>query len=280
MPLSITPLSEIMAAEATGVDLRQPLADKTVKTLKAALAKHAVLCIRDQTLDPGEYVAAARLFGAPVRQVNRHTQFREHPEIGILSSDATDVHGTGERVVNGATWHTDHSFTERPPMGTILYALVIPETGGETSFCDMRAAYAALGADMKQRIDGLRAVHAYQSRRSPRKMLTRTDAEKAETADVTHPLVRVHPPTGARALYMSTTRLDRIADIDLADGDALVDELFAHATQDKFVYHHEWRVGDMLIWDNRCTMHHANGNYPHDQKRLMQRIMIEGEAPV
>jgi len=280
MSLSITPLSEIMAAEATGVDLRQPLDDQTIKSLKTALAKYAVLCIRDQSLDPEEYVAAASLFGAPVPQVNRHTRFSAYPEIGILSNDATDFHGTGERVVNGATWHTDHSFTERPPMGTILYALVIPEKGGETSFCDMRAAYDALGDDMKQQVDGLRAVHAYESRRSPRKMLTRTDAEKAETANVTHPLVRVHPPTGERALYMSTTRLDHIADIDLAEGDALVDELFAHATQDKFVYHHEWRVGDMLIWDNRCTMHHANGNYPRDQKRLMQRIMIEGEAPI
>ncbi|MBL4721133.1 MAG: TauD/TfdA family dioxygenase [Alphaproteobacteria bacterium] len=168
MPLTITPLSKVMAAEATGVDLRQPLDQQALGALTAALAKHAVLCIRDQSLDPGEYVAAATLFGPPVRQVNRHSRFPEFPEIGILSSEVTDVLGAGERVVSGATWHTDHSFTKKPPMGTILYALVIPSKGGATSFCDMRAAYASLDADMKQRIDGLRAVHAYQSRRSPR----------------------------------------------------------------------------------------------------------------
>ncbi|MBL4721132.1 MAG: TauD/TfdA family dioxygenase [Alphaproteobacteria bacterium] len=111
-------------------------------------------------------------------------------------------------------------------------------------------------------------------------MLTRTAEEKTESMEVSHPLVRVHPPTGDRALYLSSTRLDHIEGVDLAESDVLVDELFEHSIQDKFVYHHEWRVGDMLIWDNRCTMHHANGDYPRDESRLMHRIMIEGETPV
>jgi taurine dioxygenase len=278
MPVTITPLSDVMAAEATGVDLRQPLDGDTVGALTKALGKHAVLCIRDQALDPGQFVAAASMFGEPVRQVNRYSRFPEFPEIGILTGDGKD--DEGKRRINGATWHTDHSFTKQPPMGTILYAVDIPDKGGETSFCDMRAAYQSLDEDMKTRIEGLQAVHAYESSRSPRRMATRTDEEVSEAPDVAHPLVRKNSRTGERALYMSTTRLDHIVDMDREDSNALVDELLAHATQPKFLYDHEWSPGDMLIWDNRCTMHHANGNYPIEVTRLMHRIMIEGEVPV
>ncbi|MBT5812423.1 MAG: TauD/TfdA family dioxygenase [Rhodospirillaceae bacterium] len=278
MPLTITPLSDVLAAEATGIDLSEPLDDDAGETLNQAFNGHAVLCVRDQHLDPGQYVAAASLFGEPVQQVNRYSRFPEFPEIGILTGDTKD--SRGERIINGATWHTDHSFTAQPPLGTILYAVFIPDKGGATSFCDMRAAYAALDDDMKKRVDGLKAVHAYESSRSPRRMAPRTEEEVTETPNVEHPLVRKHPRTGGRALYMSTTRLERIVDMDREESNALVDELLAHATQPKFVYDHEWRTGDMLIWDNRCTMHHANGDYPIEEKRLMHRIMIEGEIPV
>ncbi|MBT5667281.1 MAG: TauD/TfdA family dioxygenase [Rhodospirillaceae bacterium] len=278
MPLTITPLSDAMAAEAVGVDLRQPLDGETSDALTEALGQYAVLCIRDQALDPEQFVRAATMFGEPVRQVNRYSRFPEFPEIGILTGDGKDA--DGNRRINGATWHTDHSFTARPPMGTILYAVDIPDKGGETSFCDMRTAYKSLDAETKKRIDGLQVVHAYESSRSLRRMAPRTEEEIDETPDVVHPLVRKNPRTGEQALYMSTTRLERIVDLDREESNALVDELLAHATQPKFLYDHEWRPGDMLIWDNRCTMHHANGNYPIEVTRLMHRIMIEGEVPV
>lgn len=280
MQLSIKPIADIMGAEVTGLDLREPLDGATVDALNDAFHEHIVLCIRDQDFTPGEYAAAARLFGNPVQQVNKHLNFPDLPEIGVLSSEDRDVHGSGGRTIRGQTWHTDHSFTARPPKATILYSIVTPETGAETSFCNMRAAYEALPEETKRRIDGYTAIHSYESSRSPRPMMGQTMEEKSATPDVVHPLVRQHLPTGKKALFMSTTRLERIVELDRAESDALIDDLMAHATRPRFLYDHEWRVGDMVIWDNRCSMHHANANYPLDAKRLLQRIIIEGEAPV
>lgn len=279
MAMAIRPLNETMGAEVTGLDLRETQDAATAAALNDALAAHIVLCIRDQTLSPKEYAAAARLFGEPVVQTNRHLNFPDQPEVGLLSSDDRDELGSGKRVIRGTTWHTDHSFRAVPPKATILYALVVPETGGDTSFCNTRAAYEDLPPETKRRIDGLTAIHSYESSRSPRKMMVLGEDEVRETPDVVHPLVRKHLPTGKKALYLSTTRLERIVELDRAASDALVDELLTHATQPRFVYHHKWRPGDMVIWDNRCSMHHANDDYPLDAKRLLHRIIIEGERP-
>lgn len=280
MAVSINPLSEVMGAEVAGVDLRDGIDAETITRLNDALHEHVAICLRDQELTPKQYVDTARLFGQPVPQVNDHLQFPELPEIGLLSSEDKDVHGTGKRVIRGTTWHTDHSFTTRPPKATMLYALVVPENGGDTSFCNMRAAYAALPAETKARIDELQAVHTYESSRSPRKMMKLTEQEEKALPEVIHPLVRTHVPTGEKALYMSTTRLERIVGMDRAESDAMIDELLAHATQPQFQYHHRWRAGDMVIWDNRCSMHHANDDYPLNAKRLLHRIILEGEVPV
>lgn len=280
MTLALSSLGHALGTQATGVDLSRPVSDADRDALVAAFDSTSVLCVREQCLSPEQLLTVARWFGEPEEQVNKHLRLPDFPQVGVLSSETKDLHGTGKRVIQGTTWHTDHSFTARPPKATMLYALEIPATGGNTSFSNMRAAYEALDADRKQRIDALQAVHSYESRRSPRKMLVRTQSEKKETPDVTHPLVRWHEPTRSGALYLSTTRLDRIVGLSDAESDSLVDELLAHATQDRFVYHHEWRVGDLLVWDNRCLMHHANADYPLDATRRMHRILVEGEIPV
>jgi taurine dioxygenase len=277
MTLAITSVGESLGAVATGVDMRAPEADDAA-TLMAALDEHIVLCIREQNLSPPEFLAAAALLGRPIPQINGYNTLPDHPEIGIISTDITDVHGSGEARIQGLTWHTDHSFIASPPRATILYGIDIPGTGGDTSFCDMRAAYAALPAEVKARIDDLNAVHCYQSSRSAVPMLTRTDEEAAKTPDVVHPLVLSHPRTGAKALYMSTTRLERIEGMARAESDALIDELFAHATQPCYQYHHKWRAGDMVIWDNLCSMHHANGGLPTGAKRYLHRALLANEA--
>jgi len=197
----------------------------------------------------------------------------------VISSEVADVYGDGKRHPQGTTWHTDHSFTARPPKATILYAITVPSQGGDTSFCNTRAAYAELPAATRARVDALSAVHCYESHRSPRRMLVRTAEEVEETPEVVHPLARTYPPTGEKALYLSTTRLDRIADMAPEESDALLDDLLAFADRPHFHYHHKWRPGDMVIWDNRCSMHHANDDYGNE-KRLLHRIMIEGETPV
>ena len=279
MAIAIEPLGETMGAAVTGLDLNAELDCGTVEELNDAFAEHIVLCIRGQHLTPGQYVAAARRFGMPEVQINKRLNFPDQPELGVLSSDDRDELGTGKRVIRGTTWHSDHSFKAVPPKATLLYALVVPESGGDTSFCNTRAAYETLPAATRRRIDGLKAVHSYESSRSPNRMLARSEDEVKETPDVVHPLVRKHLPTGRKALYLSTTRLERIVGLDRAESDALVDELLAHATQPRFVYHHKWRPGDMVIWDNRCSMHHANGDYPLEAKRLLHRIILKGETP-
>jgi taurine dioxygenase len=269
-----------MGAEVTGAKIQAGTDAETVSRLNDALHEHVVICLREQDLTPRQYVDIARLFGKPVQQVNDHLQFPDFPEIGLLSNEDKDVHGSGKRVIRGTTWHTDHSFTAQPPKATMLYALVVPDRGGATSFCNMRAAYAALPSETKPRIDGLQAVHTYESSRSLRKMMKLTEQEKDALPEVIHPLVRMHPPTGEKALYMSTTRLERIVGLDREESNALIDDLLAHATQPQFQYHHQWRAGDMVIWDNRCSMHHANDDYPLDAKRLLHRIILQGEVPV
>ena len=285
MALSIQAMSDTAGTDspgavATGLDLRVAADESTAAALRRAFDEHSILCIRGQHLSAEQLLSVATVFGTPKMQINEQQAFPQVPQIALLSSDSVDVHGTRKRVIAGTTWHTDHSFTARPPAATLLYAVEIPERGGNTSFCNMRAAYAALPAATKARIAGLRAVHTYESSRSARKMRARSDAVKAQTPDVIHPLVRVHPPTGAPALYMSTTRLERIVGLEKSDSDALIDELLAHATQPQFLCDHVWQLGDVLIWDNRCTMHHANADYALDARRCMQRILIEGEVPI
>jgi alpha-ketoglutarate-dependent taurine dioxygenase len=280
MALAIEPLGETMGAAVTGLDLTADLDTGTVAELNEAFAEHIVLCIRGQDFTPPQYAAAARRFGEPVPQINKRFNIPDLPEIGILSSEDKDEFGTGKRVIRGTTWHTDHSFWATPPKATILYALVVPEGGGDTSFCDTRAAYDALPEATKRRIDGLKAVHTYEASRSANRMVALDAAETKATPDVVHPLVRKHLPTGKNALYLSTTRLECILGLDRAESDSLIDALVAHATQPRFQYDHKWRPGDMVIWDNRCSLHHANGDYPLEAKRLLHRIILAGETPV
>lgn len=279
MAIAIAQLGETMGAEVTGLDLNQTIGADTIDALNEAFAENIVLCIREQTFTPQQYAAAARIFGVPEVQINERLNFPGLPEVGVLSSDDRDVLGTGKRVIRGTTWHTDHSFKAVPPKATMLYALVVPETGGDTSFCNMRAAYEALPDATKHRIEGLQAVHTYESSRSPNRMLARSDDEVRDTPDVVHPLVRKHLPTGKNALYMSTTRLERIVGVERAESEALIDELLVHATEPRFQYDHKWRAGDLVIWDNRCSMHHANADYPLDATRRLHRIILEGEKP-
>lgn len=279
MALAVEPLGESMGAAVTGLDLSATVDSDTIEELNDAFAEHIVLCIRDQAFTPPQYAAAARRFGEPVPQLNKSFNIPDLPEVGILSSEDKDTFGSGKRVIRGTTWHTDHSFWAVPPKATILYALVVPETGGDTSFCNTRAAYDALPEATRRRIEGLKAVHTYEASRSANKMLALDADEVKATPDVVHPLVRKHLPTGKNALYLSTTRLERIVGLERAESDALIDELMAHVTQPRFRYDHRWRAGDMVIWDNRCSLHHANADYPLEAKRLLHRIILKGEPP-
>jgi taurine dioxygenase len=263
------------AAEVTGLDLTRPVSEEAAGLLRLAFLDHPVLCLRTAGLNPDQLVATARVFGEPQLQVLRDYRRSDHPEISIIAAGQSDRRGDGRRIVFGSHWHTDDSYLAVPAKATMLYARVIPSQGGDTLFADMYRAYDALPDGLRREVDGRRAVHTYLSRRNLSAVPTRDRDEEAETPPVEHPLVRVHPETGRRALYLNPNRIEGISGMSPGEADELLDTLIAHATQDRFVHRHAWRPHDVLLWDNRCTMHKASADYG-DEPREMLRILLRG----
>jgi len=280
MTLALERLGEALGAAATGIDLSRPLGGATTDALHRALLDNLVLCIRDQSLTPGAYLAAMQAFGKPLPQVRIASRHPEIPEIMILSSEDRDVMGDGKRLVVGAHWHSDDSYKAAPCSLTMLFGVEVPETGGDTQFTNMYRAYDDLPAETKRRIGDLRVVHKYDSPRKGTAIATLRPDEAAQLPDAVHPLVRRHPETHHQALYLNPNRMSHIVGLERDESDRLLDELVQHAIQTQYQYRHEWRRGDIVIWDNRCTMHKANADYPAGAKRLMHRIIVEGTVPV
>ncbi len=280
MTLALEKLGDALGIAATGIDLSRPLDGATAEALRRALLDHLVLCIRGQSLTPGAYLAAMRGFGQPLPQVRIASRHPEIAEIMILSSEDRDVMGDGKRLVVGAHWHSDDSYKAVPCSLTMLYGLEVPETGGDTQFTNMVRAYDDLAPEMKARIAKLNVMHKYDSPRKGTAVATLRADEAEQLPDVVHPLVRRHPETDRRALYMNPNRMSHVLGLDRAQSDRLLDELIRHAIEPRYQYRHRWQRGDIVIWDNRCTMHKANADYPADARRLMHRIIVEGTVPV
>ncbi len=279
MDCVISPLSDHLGVEARGVDLNDDPAEDVIARLRQAFVDHSVLVIRDQTFTPHEMLAAVRRFGDVFEQQNKRFALPECPEIHYISNQ--DRYPDGQRYIPGAGYHTDHSNHQLPPKATVLHAVKLPESGGDTQYVNMCAAYDGLPAEMKERIATLRAEHVYQSKHSERKLMELAAPARAKVPEsVAHPLVRVHPESGRKAIYLNPIRVEGIAGMAEADAMILLDDLLDHATQEKFQYRHQWRVGDLVIWDNRCLLHKANGDYDHAQDRYLYRVMLQGDRPV
>jgi taurine dioxygenase len=269
-----------MAVAVEGIDLNTPVDGAEAAALRQALLDNLVLCIRGQALAPVAYREAMRIFGTLVLQTRAENRHDEVAEIMILSSEDHDRLGDGKPLVVGAHWHSDDSYKAVPCALTILYGVAVPPTGGDTQFINMYAAYDGLSPALRHRIDGLKVVHTYDSSRKGTRIAKLNAAEASRLPPVVHPLVRSHPETGRRALYMNPNRMEEIVGMARAESDALLDELTEHATQPRYQYRHRWRQGDILIWDNRCTMHKANADYAAGSRRVMQRLMVAGTSPV
>jgi taurine dioxygenase len=237
-----------------------------------------VLVVRGQRLSPRQMLDAVALFGEVFQQYNTRFALPDCPQIHYISNQ--DTHADGSRYIPGAGYHTDHSNAAEPPKATVLLAVELPDSGGDTQFVNMQEAYDGLPDDTKRRIDGLRAVQVYQSLHSTRK-LTPLSAENRvrAPASVIHPIVRTHPENGRKGLYINPIRIEGIVGMAEAEALALLDDLLAHAIQEKYQYRHEWRVGDLVMWDNRCLLHKANADYDMDQTRYLYRVMLKGDAP-
>jgi taurine dioxygenase len=269
-----------LGAEIRGVDLRQ-LDDAAFAAIHRAWLDNLVLLFRGQQLSDSELIAFSRRFGeldlAPVQETGR--RFVEGmPELYIVSNVFKNGEPIGSLGNGEAVWHTDMSYLPDPPMASMLYALETPPTGGNTGFVNMYAVYEALPADLKQRIAGLRVKHdgTYNSGGYVRQGVTPTDDPRASPG-VFHPLVCTHPETGRRMLYLGRRRNAYIEHFDLAQSEALLDTLWSYTDRADFAWQTVWQVGDLVLWDNRCTMHRRD---PFDPaaRRVMHRTQIKGQA--
>ena len=278
MECTFRPLSDHTGVEVHGADFSKPVDESTRALLNQAFIENAVLVVRDQRLSPRQMLDAMTLFGEVFEQQNTRFALPDCPQIHYISNQ--DNYTDGSRYIPGAGYHTDHSNALEPPKATVLHAIELPERGGDTQFVNLQAAYDGLPGDTKRRIDGLRAVQVYQSRHSTRKLmrLSRENQEKTP-ASVTHPIVRTHPESGRKGLYINPIRIEGIVGMAEAEALALLDDLLAHAIQEKYQYRHQWRVGDLVMWDNRCLLHKANADYDMDQTRYLYRVMLKGDAP-
>ena len=278
MKFNLTPLSRTLGAEITGLDLSRSGDSETRQALNSAWIEHAVLVIRGQKLSPPEFAQAAGIFGEILEQQVKQFTLPDYPLVGSISSRDLPV-VDGKLHVRGENYHTDHSNFAAPPKATTLYAVSLPEHGGDTQFVDVRAAYDELTENTQQKILRLRSPHVYESSHSPRKMAALSAEDRAKIPQTLQPLVIRHPDNGRLALYLNTGRMEGIEGMEPNEAYQLIDKLYAHATQSKYEYRHQWQPGDMVIWDNRSVMHQANADYDPSQYRFLYRIMLKGAPP-
>ena len=274
----ITPLTDHTGAEVVGLDFTEPIDTKTRATLNRAFVDCHVLVMRGQHFTPQQFVAAAQLFGKLQPHDKKERHVPGHPAVEYISNqEIVD----GKRIIPGETFHTDHSNHASPPKATTLFAVELPASGGDTQFVNMHDAYDDLPANTKRRLDGLKAVHVYLSKYSPRPLGKITDQSRRDLPPpAIHPLVRTQPENGRKALFLNPVRMECIVGMEDTDALKLIYELMRHATQKKYEYRHRWRPGDWVLWDNRSVMHKANPDYDMNERRYLYRLMLKGEAPI
>jgi taurine dioxygenase len=273
----IVPLTNRTGAEVVGLDFRRSIDARTRALLSRAFIAHHVLVIRNQQLNADQFRTAAKVFGELQPHDNKDLHVPGYPELHSVSND---VFVNGERRIPGTTFHVDHSNHPIPPKASMLYAVELPSRGGDTQYINMHDAYDDLPDDTKQRIDALKAVHAYHSKYSPRVLLTLGEESRRNLpVPGVHPIVSTHPENGRKALFLNPVHMASI--IGLKDEDALdlIDRLMRHSTQGKYEYRHEWRHGDWVLWDNRSIMHQGNADYDMRERRYLYATMLKGEMP-
>ena len=281
-PFQIETFDAPLGAQVLGLDLAQPLSPGDFQRLHHAHLDHHVLVFRDQRITPRQQVDFSRRFGPLQIHVLRQFQLPTQPEVLVISNIVEDGQpiGLGDA---GHFWHSDLSYKEVPSLGSMLHAQELPDEGGDTVFANMHLAWESLPAALRHAVRGARAEHSSLSqyeelrRRNPWRPAL-TQAQIDEVTPVTHPVVRVHPETGRRALFVSEHFTTRIVGLPDDESRALLDELFAHSVRPEHLYVHRWQPHDLVFWDNRSLMHLATG-CPPEQRRKLYRTTIEGDAP-
>jgi len=273
--LGVRPLSPVLGAEITGIDLSRQVDESIFAEIQDVWHQSLVLLLRDQKLSEQDQVRFAEKFGPPA--VIHTKQFvHNHPAVMLISNIREDGKPIGALPDGEMHFHTDQCHQERPAMASMLYALEVPSTGGNTLFANGYKAYETLPAEIKRRIEGRKALNAYDYDTAATKRGTRL---AQGVPSYVHPVVRTHPATGRKALYVNRLMTVRIEGLSAHESDELLAFLFDHQERPEFVYEHVWRAGDLVIWDNRCTLH-ARTDFSPNERRLMRRVTILGEKPV
>jgi taurine dioxygenase len=269
--LTVKPLSGAIGAEIHGIDLRSPVPDETVARIRRIWLEHSVIFFRDQDLPPKDFAAFARRFGE-VADYPFLKGLDESPEVIEV---AKLEH---ERVNFGGLWHTDTAYLERPPMGTMLVAREVPPYGGDTLFASSYAAYDALSDGMKRLLDPLRAVNSSAKAEKTRTREDRKAGEGRKVLEAEHPVVRTHPETGRKALYVNFGHTLRFAGMSEEESAGLLAYLFEHQSRPEFTCRFRWEPGSIALWDNRCALHNPINDY-HGHRRIMHRVTLAGDRP-
>lgn len=278
----IRPLDGGLGAELVGLDLSRPLNPQDFARVHGAHLEHKLLIFRDQRITPAQQVAFSRRFGELQIHVLKQFQLGGHPEVFVISNIVENGQPVGLGDA-GKFWHSDLSYKEVPSLGSMLYPQELPEEGGDTLFADQQRAYETLPEALRRAIEGKRAVHSYTARyddevfegiRRPQL----TAEQLAEVRTVEHPVVRTHPETGRKGLFVNENFTTHIVGVPEEESRQILAELFAYSARPEFVYRHQWQPNDLLFWDNRSLIHLATG-CPNHLRRRMHRTTIQGDAP-
>ena len=265
-------LTDTFGAEVIGIDLAAVIDPAAIESVRGQWHERKIVLFRDQRMTESDLVRFSRHFGRLEIHVRKEYLSRENPEVLLVSNMTRDGKPIGILSDVEVGWHYDQIYLERPAVGSLLYAVKIPPEGGRTSFADLGAAYDALPASTKRRIDGRTACQSYEHFNRLYSEPT-NEEQKKRTPNVHHPIARTHPYTGSKALYICPGMTTRIIDLPEDESDELLRELFEWCVRPEFVYTHEWQVGDALMWDNACTMHRRE-RFDGQHERLMKRTTI------
>jgi taurine dioxygenase len=281
--ITVTPLSPALGAEISGIDLHRPIDTQAFSEIRRAWDQYLVLRFRGQQLSDPQLLTLSRQFGEldpPGPNPYGKPFLSDFPDINVISNVKVDGQPIGNLGDGEAAWHCDMTYIEKPPRAAMLHALELPEGGGDTYWSNMYRAYETLPADLKNRIAGRRAIHdaTYNSAGIMRKGMKEI-SDPREAPGAKHPLVILHPDTGRPALYLGRRRNSYIVGMDLHESEALLDALWDHATRPEFTFRQEWQLHDLVLWDNRCTLHRRDA-FDATARRIMHRTQIKGTALV
>jgi taurine dioxygenase len=280
--MKITKVKNHIGAIVTGIDLAQPVDALTQKKLYEAAVENVVLVIRGQAhLTPAQLQAAGELFGELMEDQNRLYLVDGYPMISVLDNFHKDSKGQPAKAAKNATWHTDHTNQELPPKFTMLYAVTVPDKGGATSVCNSRAAYTSLSENVKQHITSMKTENTLIS--SARFHLANPDILKAQLETkkppTVQPLVRTHPETGTKAVWFHKSKTEKIIGMTPEETQDFLQDLTDKITQPQFCYAHQYKKGDLLIIDDRASLHKAGSDFDHSQQRRLYRMLVRGDRP-